>query len=87
MSHSKTVNSLLKEFGTNDQTGLDKSQVEAQRRIHGENVLPEQPSTPVWQLILAQFQDQLVLILLGAAAISFVLAALEEPGEVCAVCL
>lgn len=43
--------------------------------------LPEDPATPLWELILEQFKDQLVLILLASAVISFVLAILEERAE------
>ncbi|CAG8570883.1 6205_t:CDS:10 [Ambispora leptoticha] len=43
--------------------------------------LPPEESTPLLELILEQFKDQLVIILLVAAAVSFVLALLEEADE------
>ncbi|ORY41452.1 calcium-transporting ATPase [Leucosporidium creatinivorum] len=78
--HAESVAALAKVFHTDLKKGLTSQQVIEHRKIYGENVLPEEPSTPLWQLILEQFKDQLVLILLASAAISFVLAYFEE-GE------
>jgi Ca2+ transporting ATPase len=49
--------------------------------ISGFIELPEDPSTPIWELILEQFKDQLVLILLASAVISFILALLDDSEE------
>lgn len=43
--------------------------------------LPEEESTSIFELILEQFKDQLVIILLISAAVSFILALLEESDE------
>ncbi|KAJ8611762.1 hypothetical protein MRB53_037769 [Persea americana] len=73
-----TPEEVLEHFNVNEKDGLNDGAVEASRAKHGRNAIPEDPPTPLWQLVLEQFKDQLVLILLGSAAISFVLALFEE---------
>lgn len=70
----------LEYFHVNEQQGLSEQQVQRALEKYGRNALPEDPPMPIWRLILEQFKDQLVIILLGSAAISFILALFED-GE------
>jgi Ca2+ transporting ATPase len=80
-SFTLTTDEVLKQFNTTEERGLNSQQVRESRSKYGSNSLPEDPPTPMWKLILEQFKDQLVLILLGSAAISFVLALFEESDD------
>ncbi|ETS59650.1 endoplasmic reticulum calcium transporter [Moesziomyces aphidis] len=75
---TKSVHEALTILNVDPSKGLSDDEVEQRRAKYGDNTLPEQPPTPLWELILEQFKDQLVLILLASAVISFVLALLEE---------
>ncbi|KAL8999282.1 MAG: hypothetical protein Q9169_001827 [Polycauliona sp. 2 TL-2023] len=68
-------------FLVTEDGGLTSAQVQTSTERYGLNSLPEDPPTPLWKLILEQFKDQLVIILLGSAAISFVLALFEESDD------
>ncbi|KAJ3206868.1 hypothetical protein HDU67_007886 [Dinochytrium kinnereticum] len=76
-SFTKSPEEVLKAFDVAEKTGLSSKEASARLTKYGKNELPADPPTPIWELILEQFKDQLVLILLGAAVVSFVLAALE----------
>ncbi|KAJ5083794.1 hypothetical protein N7456_013221 [Penicillium angulare] len=71
----------LDHFDVSESAGLSQDAVLKSRQNHGPNAIAEEPPTPLWEMILEQFKDQLVLILLGSAAVSFVLALFEEGDD------
>ncbi|KAI9292126.1 calcium ATPase [Neoconidiobolus thromboides FSU 785] len=72
---------VLRQFSVTLENGLNDEQVKKNEEKYGRNEIPEEESTPLWEMILEQFKDQLVIILLVAAAISFVLAIFEEGDD------
>ncbi|KAF9246479.1 hypothetical protein BU15DRAFT_58516 [Melanogaster broomeanus] len=72
---------ILEHFGVDPSRGLTADQAAKHAELYGRNELPEAPPTPLWELILEQFKDQLVLILLASAVISFILAFLEDSED------
>ncbi|XP_029114823.1 sarcoplasmic/endoplasmic reticulum calcium ATPase 2 isoform X4 [Scleropages formosus] len=78
--HTKTVEEVLGFFGVNESTGLSCEQLKKARERWGSNELPAEEGKSLWELVLEQFEDLLVRILLLAACISFTLAWFEE-GE------
>ncbi|WP_240375243.1 calcium-translocating P-type ATPase, SERCA-type [Bacillus piscicola] len=76
--HKQPQESLEKIFHVSSKAGLDEKQAKARLKQAGPNVLDEKKKTPAWQLFLQQFQDTMILILLGATAVS---AALGEYAD------
>ena len=61
--------------------GLSSEEVKRRRKIWGTNELPCRPKKPFWKLVLKQFDDLLVKILIAAAVISFFLGVANDEGS------
>jgi Ca2+ transporting ATPase len=80
-AYSREWSDICEEFKVNPDVGLNAAQVSASLAQYGSNELPHKPPTSLWKLVLEQFEDLLVQILLGAAVVSFLLAFLEEGDD------
>uniref|UniRef100_A0A673H4N8 Calcium-transporting ATPase n=1 Tax=Sinocyclocheilus rhinocerous TaxID=307959 RepID=A0A673H4N8_9TELE len=80
-AHTKSASEVLVNFGVNENTGLPLEQVKINFERYGPNELPAEEGKSLWELVVEQFEDLLVRILLLAACVSFVLALFEEGEE------
>jgi Ca2+-transporting ATPase len=74
---ASSVEQCLEHFGVDAREGLSSSSIEKQRKQYGWNELEKEPGKPMWKLVLEQFDDLLVKILLVAAFVSLVLAYID----------
>ncbi|CAH8557280.1 unnamed protein product [Dicrocoelium dendriticum] len=79
--HSPTSEEVLNFFNTSEENGLSEKQIASALEEYGYNELPPEETKPLWRLVLEQFDDLLVKILLIAATISFVLAWFEDSED------
>ncbi|KAI5102938.1 ATPase, Ca++ transporting, cardiac muscle, fast twitch 1 like isoform X1, partial [Silurus meridionalis] len=80
-AHAKSPAEVISFFGVSETTGLTPDQVKRNMAKYGPNELPAEEGKTIWELVIEQFEDLLVRILLLAACISFVLAWFEEGEE------
>lgn len=80
---AKEVHECEENYQVNRKSGLSSEEVEKRRQRYGFNELEKHEGTSIFKLILEQFNDTLVRILLVAAVVSFVLAWYDgdEGGE------
>ncbi|KAJ8449617.1 hypothetical protein Cgig2_005639 [Carnegiea gigantea] len=67
-AYARSASEVLDFFGVDPTKGLTEAQVADHGRIYGRN------GTPFWKLVIKQFDDLLVKILIAAALVSFILA-------------
>ncbi|KAI0340585.1 calcium-transporting ATPase [Trametopsis cervina] len=75
---ARTPEEILQHYSVDASRGLTSDVAAKHAELYGKNELPEDPPTPLYELILEQFKDQLVLILLASAVVSFILALFED---------
>ncbi|KAI4383831.1 hypothetical protein MLD38_009628 [Melastoma candidum] len=80
---SKSAEECEEYYQVKHQFGLSSAEVEKRCKIYGYNEMEKHEGVSIFKLILDQFNDTLVRILLLAAVVSFILAWLdgEEGGE------
>ncbi|KAF8343779.1 calcium-transporting ATPase [Cantharellus anzutake] len=78
---TRSPQSILEHYNVDPRLGLSVERAREHAEVYGRNELPDDPPTSLFELILEQFKDQLVLILLGSAVVSFVLALVELREE------
>jgi Ca2+-transporting ATPase len=70
--HSKNIDEVYKSLQTSEE-GLSDAEASKRLEKNGPNELRQKPSKKIWQMLWSQITDPMVLILIGAAAFSFIL--------------
>jgi Ca2+-transporting ATPase len=76
--YTMTVDDVARTLSVDVERGLPASEVAARRARYGPNALRSAPPVPWWKLLLDQFTDGLILVLLGAAVLSLSIGETEE---------
>ena len=68
--HSLASDEVLAALNSMAESGLSEQEAERRLQQYGPNQLTEAPPTTFLQLLLAQFNNFIIMLLIGAAAIS-----------------
>lgn len=76
-AYSQSKETILQELSTNMERGLSSKQAEERYEAYGSNQLREKEKKSNLRRFFDQFKDVMILILIAAAAVSFVIACVE----------
>ncbi|MHC3993931.1 cation-translocating P-type ATPase [Thiomicrolovo sp. ZZH C-3] len=82
--HTLGIDTTFRHFDSSG-SGLSSAEAEARLKRDGPNALPVAPPTPLLHIILSQFKNPIILILLIAALISFGIGEVLDAGFILAV--
>ena len=85
--HITPLNKLIKELRTNPETGLSSREAEQRLAKLGPNILSTAPPPSPWLIFVHQFQDFMVLVLLGTVVVSLFLGEYLDASAILAIVL
>ncbi len=77
IAHHETREKVIQELDSDSSYGLNPDQISQKYSLYGKNKLREKKKKTNFQRFFDQFKDVMILILLAAAAVSFVIACIE----------
>jgi Ca2+-transporting ATPase len=78
--HQKSIQESADALQSDVQNGLSQSEAVTRLEKYGPNVLKEKPKKSNLVRFFEQFKDPMILILLGAALVSFIMSIVEKEG-------
>lgn len=84
-SYQQPESELLASLSVDETLGLSSKEARERLLQYGYNTLVEAKKEPLWRLFLAQFQDFMVLVLLGATALSAFLGEIPDAITIVAI--
>jgi Ca2+-transporting ATPase len=84
-AHAVTTDSLVDNYDTHFQTGLTSQQAQERLAQYGPNELVERPRPGFWKMLLDQFNQFLVIILIVAAVVSLFLGEIIDASAIMAI--
>jgi P-type Ca2+ transporter type 2C len=82
LPHEQPVAAVVASLEANLQTGLMSQEVQRRQKLYGLNIVRSKAQVPTWRRLLAQFHDPQVYLLLGAAAVTILVAKLEGGSKI-----
>ncbi|KAH0794254.1 SERCA-type calcium-translocating P-type ATPase [Histomonas meleagridis] len=80
-AYDKDPEEIFKHFGTDPVKGLTNEKAQANIEKFGRNAFPPPSKKSILSMIIEQFQDKMVLVLLFAVVLGFIFAFIEEDPE------
>ena len=80
--HNKTVQQTAELLGTDIKTGLTHDEIKKRLHHYGKNELIEKKKKNIFIKFLEQFNDFMIIILLAAAAVSFITSIMQGDADV-----
>ena len=83
--HSLAAKEVLEHLSTSPDDGLSSEEVKQRQAQYGFNQLDEAPPTSIWEMLIEQFRDFVVILLIVAALVSALLGEWVEAGAILAI--
>ncbi len=83
--HALSAEEVARELATPPESGLDENEVRRRRELHGANEIAAARRPGFLQLLLAQFNNFIILLLIGAAGVSGLLGEWIEAAAILAI--